>query len=50
MRVYTKPKGKMPDYSAPVVLRSSKCTVEDFVSEAPISFPLWKPGSDTIAV
>jgi len=22
----------MPDYSAPVVLRSTKCTVEDFVS------------------
>lgn len=31
-RVYTKPKGKMPDYSAPVVLRSTACTVEDFVS------------------
>ncbi|KAK7733369.1 GTP-binding protein rbg1 [Botryosphaeria dothidea] len=29
-RVYTKPKGKMPDYSAPVVLRSTACTVEDF--------------------
>jgi hypothetical protein len=32
VRVYTKPKGKLPDYSAPVVLRSNKCTVEDFVS------------------
>lgn len=32
VRVYTKPKGKMPDYSAPVVLRSTSCTVEDFVS------------------
>jgi uncharacterized protein len=31
-RIYTKPKGKMPDYSAPVVLRSTACTVEDFVS------------------
>lgn len=31
VRVYTKPKGKMPDYSAPVVLRSTRCTVEDFV-------------------
>lgn len=30
-RVYTKPKGKLPDYTAPVVLRSSACTVEDFV-------------------
>jgi uncharacterized protein len=31
-RVYTKPKGRPPDYSAPVVLRSTACTVEDFVS------------------
>jgi uncharacterized protein len=31
-RIYTKPKGKQPDYTAPVVLRSSACTVEDFVS------------------
>ena len=31
-RIYTKPKGKMPDYSSPVVLRSTACTVEDFVS------------------
>lgn len=31
-RVYTKPKGKQPDYSAPVVLRANKSTVEDFVS------------------
>lgn len=31
-RVYTKPKGRQPDYSAPVVLRASRCTVEDFVS------------------
>lgn len=30
-RVYTKPKGKAPDYTAPVVLRSTACTVEDFV-------------------
>lgn len=37
VRVYTKPKGKMPDYSAPVVLRSSRCTVEDFVSSSWIS-------------
>lgn len=29
-RVYTKPKGKSPDYTAPVVLRSDRCTVEDF--------------------
>lgn len=32
VRVYTKPKGKLPDYTAPVVLRSTRCTVEDFVS------------------
>lgn len=31
-RVYTKPKGKQPDYSQPVVLRSNRSTVEDFVS------------------
>eukprot|EP00300_Choanocystis_sp_HF-7_P012981 c18109_g1_i1.p1 GENE.c18109_g1_i1~~c18109_g1_i1.p1 ORF type:complete len:369 (-),score=105.51 c18109_g1_i1:57-1163(-) len=30
VRVYTKPKGQMPDYSEPVVLTSSKCKVEDF--------------------
>ncbi|OBT54125.1 hypothetical protein VE04_06088 [Pseudogymnoascus sp. 24MN13] len=30
VRVYTKPKGKLPDYSSPVVLRSTRCTVEDF--------------------
>lgn len=30
-RIYTKPKGKAPDYTAPVVLRSYSCTVEDFV-------------------
>lgn len=30
-RVYTKPKGKSPDYSAPVVLKKNACTVEDFV-------------------
>lgn len=30
VRVYTKPKGQMPDYNEPVVLRSGKSTVEDF--------------------
>jgi hypothetical protein len=30
-RIYTKPKGRAPDYTAPVVLRASGCTVEDFV-------------------
>lgn len=42
-RVYTKPKGRAPDYSAPVVLKASRCTVEDFVShqeDTPLSHPL----------
>jgi len=30
VRVYTKPRGRQPDYSQPVVLKTSKCTVEDF--------------------
>lgn len=30
VRIYTKPKGQLPDYSSPVVLRSDKCLVEDF--------------------
>ncbi|KAL9027230.1 MAG: hypothetical protein Q9196_004218 [Gyalolechia fulgens] len=29
-RIYTKPKGKSPDYNTPVVLRKYACTVEDF--------------------
>jgi len=29
IRIYTKPQGQIPDYSAPIVLRSSHCTVED---------------------
>eukprot|EP01091_Cochliopodium_minus_P015954 TRINITY_DN581_c0_g4_i1.p1 TRINITY_DN581_c0_g4~~TRINITY_DN581_c0_g4_i1.p1 ORF type:complete len:366 (+),score=111.56 TRINITY_DN581_c0_g4_i1:48-1145(+) len=28
IRVYTKPKGTIPDYSAPIVLRKSECSVE----------------------
>jgi ribosome-interacting GTPase 1 len=42
VRVYTKPKGKQPDYSAPVVLRAGKCTVEDFVSSPDKSRELGK--------
>ena len=38
-RIYTKPKGKSPDYSSPVVLRKSACTVEDFVSRE-IPYPM----------
>lgn len=29
-RIYTKPKGMMPDYTQPVVLQSDKSAVEDF--------------------
>lgn len=28
VRIYTKPKGKQPDYTAPVVLKRARCTVE----------------------
>lgn len=30
VRIYTKPKGQLPDYSQPVVLRQNQSTVEDF--------------------
>lgn len=30
VRIYTKPKGKQPDYSSPVVLRRGKSSIEDF--------------------
>lgn len=30
VRIYTKPRGQAPDYSAPVVLRRGRCSVEDF--------------------
>lgn len=31
VRIYTKPRGvKTPDYTAPVVLKRGKCTIEDF--------------------
>lgn len=30
VRVYTKPKATLPDFNEPVVLRSDRCTVEDF--------------------
>ncbi|KAG0709521.1 P-loop containing nucleoside triphosphate hydrolase protein [Suillus ampliporus] len=32
VRVYTKPRGQSPDYSAPVVLRRGRCSIEDFCS------------------
>lgn len=31
-RVYTKPKGRLPDFGDPVVLRKDKATVEDFAN------------------
>lgn len=30
VRIYTKPKGQLPDYNSPVVLQRGKTTVEDF--------------------
>lgn len=31
--MYTKPKGKLPDFNEPVVLKASRCTVEDFCNK-----------------
>lgn len=33
VRIYTKPKGQLPDYSAPVVLKDGKSSVEDFCNK-----------------
>jgi ribosome-interacting GTPase 1 len=33
VRVYTKPKGKLPDFNEPVVMHRQKCTVEDFCNK-----------------
>merc|ERR1719323_1757412 len=33
VRIYTKPKGQLPDYEAPVVLQTHACTVEDFCNK-----------------
>ena len=30
IRIYTKPKGEIPDYGAPVVLHASNPSIEDF--------------------
>ncbi|KAI8050833.1 P-loop containing nucleoside triphosphate hydrolase protein [Syncephalis plumigaleata] len=30
VRIYTKPKGQLPDYAQPVVMTNGRCTVEDF--------------------
>jgi ribosome-interacting GTPase 1 len=29
-RIYTKPRGRVPDYAAPVVVPASKATIEEF--------------------
>ncbi|XP_059622485.1 GTP-binding protein 128up [Phlebotomus argentipes] len=33
IRIYTKPKGQLPDYSSPVVLHSERTSVEDFCNK-----------------
>jgi len=33
VRIYTKPKGQLPDYTAPVVLRHGHSSVEDFCNK-----------------
>lgn len=33
IRIYTKPKGQLPDYTAPVVLKNENTTVEDFCNK-----------------
>jgi small GTP-binding protein len=33
VRIYTKPKGQLPDYESPVVMDNQKCTVEDFFNK-----------------
>ena len=33
VRIYTKPKGQLPDYESPVVLQTDRCTLEDFCNK-----------------
>ena len=33
VRIYTKPKGQLPDYSSPVVLQTQRCSLEDFCNK-----------------
>jgi len=33
VRIYTKPKGQLPDYESPVVLQTDRCTVEYFCNK-----------------
>jgi ribosome-interacting GTPase 1 len=30
IRIYTKPKGQIPDYNSPIVMRNANPTIEDF--------------------
>jgi len=30
IRIYTKPKGQIPDYEAPVIIRRDRSTIKDF--------------------
>jgi len=30
VRIYTKPRGQIPDYNAPIVMRQGNTTIEDF--------------------
>eukprot|EP01096_Ripella_sp_DP13-Kostka_P012020 TRINITY_DN4943_c0_g1_i2.p1 TRINITY_DN4943_c0_g1~~TRINITY_DN4943_c0_g1_i2.p1 ORF type:complete len:388 (+),score=139.43 TRINITY_DN4943_c0_g1_i2:57-1166(+) len=38
IRIYTKPKGQMPDYTAPVVMRQAAPTIQDFCDRIHTSF------------
>lgn len=33
IRIYTKPKGQLPDYNAPVVLHADRTSIEDFCNK-----------------
>ena len=33
VRIYTKPKGQLPDYESPVVLQTNRSSVEDFCNK-----------------
>ena len=30
IRIYTKPRGQIPDYNAPVIMARSRCQIQDF--------------------
>lgn len=33
VRIYTKPKGQLPDYESPVILQTDHCSIEDFCNK-----------------